>query len=299
MADEKNTAKREKNFKDALEKARLRGMQAHAESDKAVAETPQQMFLPGFDIGAMPNHLNRSSFISPVARGKRKHHQQTEMVTRADCVLEYTGQQLDEADGDLLMALIFFAKDQPLGTMVRLNRSALLKKIKRNTGKSDYEWLYRRLKAMREGVLFLEARKPDGSTKYSVGKMTSFNILKELEYGETNEYYAYMLDPRWVVLYGNREYGLIDFDKRMEIGRGMDMAKALQRLVSTSSNKVQHYALDKLKDKMQYGGRMRDFKDSIDVAVAELVRLEIIAKGKIETSTKDIEQLTLWLMTSG
>lgn len=67
------------------------------------------------------------------------------MVSRSDCVLEYTGEQLDEADGEIIMALIFFAKPYPIGAPVPLNRAELLRRIKRSTGKHDYEWLHRRI----------------------------------------------------------------------------------------------------------------------------------------------------------
>lgn len=263
--------------------------------EREAAETPCQMFLPGFDIGAFPNHLNRSSFIAPIARGRRKRHQQTEMVTRRDCVLEYTGEQLDEADGDLIMALIAFAQPYPLGTSVPLNRAELLRKLERGTGKSQYDWLYKSMKRLREGVLFLEARKPDGSTRYSVGKMQSFNVLKGLDYDGDSETYTFILDPRWVMLFGNREYSLLDWDKRMQIGRGQDMAKTLQRLLATSADPVQRYALDWLKVKMEYSGRMRDFRDALTRAVDELRRLEIATNGRIEDSTKGKLQLALWL----
>ncbi|MGC8731294.1 MAG: hypothetical protein ACP5RC_03425, partial [Halothiobacillaceae bacterium] len=261
------------------------------------AETPRQMFLPGFDIGAFPNHLNRSSFIAPIARGRRKFHRQAAMVTRRDCVLEYTGEQLDEADGDLIMALIAFAQPYALGTPVPLNRKELLRKIKPGSiGSTQYDWLYRSMKRLREGTLFLEARKPDGSTRYTVGKMESFNVLKDLNYDGESETYTYILDPRWVVMFGNREYSLIDWDKRMQIGRGLDMAKTLQRLLATSSDPVQRYGLDGLKVQMEYTGRMRDFRDALTRAVRELERLEIVAKGCIEDSTRGKPQLVLWLV---
>ena len=266
--------------------------------DKKAAQTPRQLFLPGFDIGAFPNHLNRSSFIAPIARGRRKFHRQAEMVTRKDCVLEYTGEQLDEADGDLIMALIAFAQPYALGTSVPLNRAELLRKIKRSTGKHDYEWLHRRIKALTEATLFLEAKKPDGSTRYSIGKTVSFRIIAAFSYDDEAEAYSYSLDPRWVQMFGNREYSLIDWDKRMQIGRGLDMAKTLQRLLATSSDPVQRYALDWLKGKMEYSGRMRDFRDALARAVRELERLEIVAKGCIEDSTKGKPQLALWLQPS-
>ncbi len=62
---------------------------------------------------------------------------------------------------------------------------------------------------------------------------------------------------------------------------------------------MQYYTLDWLKEKMEYAGRMRDFRDAINRAVSELVRLEIVARGSIEDSTKGIQQLVLWLQPSG
>ena len=263
--------------------------------DKKAAETPRQLFLPGFDIGAFPNHLNRSSFIAPIARGRRKFHRQAEMVTRKDCVLEYTGEQLDEADGDLIMALIAFAQPFPVGTSVPLNRAELLRKLERGTGKQQYEWLHRRIKALTEATLFLEAKKPDGSTRYNIGKTVSFRIVAGFSYDDESETYSYSLDPRWVQMFGNREYSLLDWDKRMQIGRGQDMAKTLQRLLATSSDPVQRYALDWLKAKMEYASPMRKFREALAAACKELERLEIVSAWRIEDSTRGKPQLALWL----
>lgn len=300
MADSKDTAPRRKTFDELKKSINDRADAARQVAEQKAAETPKQMFLPGFDIGAMPNHLNRSSLIAPIARGKRKTHSQTVMVTRSDCVLEYSGQQLDEADGDLIMALIAFARPYALGTPVPLNRKELLRKIKPGgIGKTQYEWLHDAIKRLREGVIFLEARKPDGSTRYKIGHMHSFSIVKELDYNEETEVYTYMMDPRWMQLFGNREYGLIDFEKRLQIGRNQDMAKTLQRLVATSSDTVQRYALDWLKAKMEYASPMRKFREALAAACAELKRLEIITAHKIEDSTKGKPQLALWLQPSG
>jgi hypothetical protein len=272
--------------------------EASARLEKKSAETTRQLWLPGFDIGAMPNHINRSSLFAPIARGRRKFHRQTPMVTRSDCVLEYTGEQLDEADADLVMALIFFAQKQPLGTPVPLHRAQLLHKIGRATSGQHYDWLHRRIKALTEATLFLEAKKPDGSIRYNIGKTVSFRIVSNFTYDDETESYTYTLDPRWVQMFGNREYALIDFEKRLQIGRGQDMAKALQRLVATSNDHVQRYALGWLKDKMEYTGRMRDFRESLMRACAELERMDIIAAYKIEQSTRGKQQLAVWLPAS-
>ena len=82
----------------------------------------------------------------------------------------------------------------------------------------------------------------------------------------------------------------------MQIVRGQDMAKTLQRLVATSSDPVQRYALARLKETMQYGGRMRDFRVALERAMRELERVEIAARWQIGQSTKGNDQLTVWVV---
>lgn len=135
------------------------------------------------------------------------------------------------------MALIAFAQPFLFGTPVVLNRKQLLRAIKSGKiGSSQYVWLHQSMKRLREATLFLEVRKQDGSFNYAVGKMVSFNILRDVSFDGGNETYMYTLDPRWVLMFGNHEYSLLDWRKRMQIRRGLDMAKTLQRLLATSAD---------------------------------------------------------------
>lgn len=272
------------------ELARRRGK--IAEQDAA---TSRQLFLPGMDefMRAMPNPVARSSLFAPVAKGRRKVHGGTVLVSRADGILEYWGEQLDEADADIVLQLMYESRQSPLGQPVLIKRAAFLRAMGRSTGKHDYEWLHRRMKALTAATLIIEAKRQDGSAKYRIGHTKSFHILADFDYDADAEAYTYSLDSRWRVLFGNREFALIDWEKRLQIGRGQDMAKALQRLVATSSDLVQRYALDWLKEKMQYGSPMRKFKDALISAMSELERLQIIVNGGIETSTKGKLQAVL------
>lgn len=85
------------------------------------------------------------------------------------------------------MALLFFAQRQPLGTPVKLNRAELLRKLGRSTGKHDYEWLHRRIKAMTEGTIFIEARRPDGATRYRLGTSVAFHIIISFVYDDKTD----------------------------------------------------------------------------------------------------------------
>ncbi|HHH2173046.1 TPA: plasmid stabilization protein, partial [Yersinia enterocolitica] len=94
-------------------------------------------------------------------------------------------------------------------------------------------------------------------------------------------------------MYRNNEYSLIDWSKRLKIGHKQDMAKSLQRLISTSSDEIQYYSLEWLKEKFVYTGRLRDFKPAIVKAMKELTRLKIITEARIEKSKKGNIQ-TVW-----
>lgn len=273
--------------------AKRRGEKRTLEQEKVAAETPRQLFLPGFEIGTMPNHINRSSLFAPIARGsKRKYHNDVELFSRSDCVIKYTGEQLDEADCDIFMTLISFACSQPIGEFVLLNRAELLRELGRNTGRGDYMWLHRRIKSMRAGILYIEARKNDGSIRYTIGSETAMNVIADFIYDERREAYAFKLDPRIVIMFGNREYSRIDWGKRTQIRN--DMAKRLQRLVATSSNQEQRYSLDSLKKMVNYYSPTRKFREALLLACDELIRLDIIAKRKIDVSSKGKLQLILW-----
>lgn len=275
--------------------------QKAAEVSAKAEQMPRQLFLPGMDefMRAMPNHIARSSLFAPVARGRRKIHDGTLLHSRGDAEIHYSGRQLDEAQADVWMQALKEAQRQPLGTPVVINRAEFLRAIGRTPAGENYKWLHRTMKDLAFAMLVIEVKRQDGRPKLSIGKTRALHLIAGFDYDEEREEYTLTIDPRWHAMYANREFALIDWDKRLQIGRNQDMAKSLQRLIATSSDLVQRYALDWLKAKMEYSGRMRDFRDAVTRACAEIERLEIIASYKIEESTRGKPQLALWLPPSG
>lgn len=293
MADIEDT----KSKRDLLEWVKQKAAEVAAQAEQKTAETPRQMFLPGMDefMRAMPNHIARSSLFAPVARGRRKLHDGTILQSRGDAEIRFSGKQLDEAQADVWMQAMKEAQRQPLGTPVVINRAEFLREIGREKSGQAYKWLHRTMQDLAFAMLVIEVTKADGKPKLSIGKTRALHLIAGFDYDEASEEYTLTIDPRWHVMYGNREFALIDWEKRREFGRNQDMAKTLQRLVATSANPVQRYALDWLKGKMEYSSPMRKFRDALGVACAELERLEIITAHKIEDSTKGKPQLALWL----
>lgn len=259
------------------------------------SEQPRQLFLPGLEdfMRAMPNHAARSSLFAPIARGRKQYHQQKLLISRGDASITYTGYQLDEAQADVWMQLMYEAKDVPLGASVRMNRFAFLRAIGRGTSGRDYEWLRTTMIAFTSATIVVEVRKPDGATKYKVGHTKAFHMLADFDYDADTGIYTFTVDPRWAVLFGGREYALIDWSQRLQMEAGCDMAKALQRLVSTSSDRVQRYSLEWLKEKLQYNSPLRKFRLALRASVDELERVGVVHRGMIRSNAKGVEQLLL------
>lgn len=247
----------------------------------------QQLLLPGLQnfMRAMPNHIARSSLFAPVARGRKRIHKDTVLVSRADAVIKFWGEQLDESQADVWMQAMHEASRQPLGEAVVIKRAAFLKSIGRQTGNYEYKWLNRTMQALSFAMLVIEVTK-DGEPKLAVGRTRALHMIDGFDFDDEAEVYTLRIDPRWHAMFANREFALIDWTKRLQFGIRQDMAKALQRLVATSNEQIQRYAIDWLKDKLEYTGRMRDFLDAVERAMRELERLEIIAGSRVELSTK-------------
>lgn len=258
-------------------------MQAQREAD-----TPQQFFLPGLEdfMRAMPNHIARSSLFAPVARGRKRDHKDTVLVTRADAVIKFWGEQLDESQADVWMQAMYEASRRPLGEPVVIKRAEFLRSIGRQTGNYEYKWLNQTMQKLTFAMLVIEVRTKDGKPKLSVGKSRALHMIAGFDFDDEAEAYTLRVDPRWGLMFSNREFALIDWEKRKRFGPRQEMAKALQWLVATSDESIQRYALDWLKEKLEYTGRVRDFVDALRRAMRELERLEITAGGRIESSTK-------------
>lgn len=263
------------------------------------AEAPVPMFLPGLEefLRAMPNHIARSSLFAPVAPGRKTLHDGTILVSRGDAVIRFYGMQLDEAQADVWLQAMHEAIKQPLGELVIINRAAFLKAIGRTASGQNYRWLHRTMRELAFAMLVIEVSK-DGMPKLVIGQTRALHMIDGFDYDDVAETYTLRMDPRWCGMYGNREFALIDWDKRMRFGQHQNMAKALQRLFATSNDVPQYYPLDWLKRKLEYGGRQRDFTDALTKAMRELERLEIVLPAplwKIGANTKGKQQLTVRL----
>ena len=291
MADIEHTkTKPRKTTAEVLANAQLKADAAlarKAEKPHQEVSVHRKIFLPGLTdlMRAMPNHIARSSLFAPVAPGRKKTYVDKVLVSRADAIIKFWGQQLDESQADVWLQAMHEAIKQPLGVPIIINRLAFLKALHLSNTGPNYLWLHKTMKVLSFAMLIIEFTK-NGKLKMEIGKTRALHLIEGFDYDENVGAYTLRIDPRWHEMYANREFSLIEWDKRMRIGPNQNMAKALQRLVATSNDSTQRYALDWLKEKLIYTSPLRKFKESLEGAMRELERLKIISDAKIEISTK-------------
>ncbi|WP_334472950.1 plasmid replication initiator TrfA [Arsenophonus sp. PmNCSU2021_1] len=89
----------------------------------------------------VPNTILRSALFGVVAKGARRFEKSILKATINGYSVKYTGEQLDQSDLDVWLECLQRCQDNPLGNTVIFSSYDFLKNIKRNTGKSDHEWL--------------------------------------------------------------------------------------------------------------------------------------------------------------
>ncbi len=236
---------------------------------------------------AIPNHIARSSLFAPIARGRRKQHRNTPLVSRSDATILFSGDQLDEADCDVWMQALHEARQAPLGQPVTINRAAFLRAIGRPKSAQTYRWLHASFDRLSFGMLSIETK------KYEIGitpKSRLIHLINGFDHDPETDTYELHVDPRMLVMFSDAEFSLIDWEKRLMISNRVDLAKRLQRLVATSNDRMQRYSLDYLKEVCCHEGRMRDFKTALSDALIELERLHIIKNHRFEASSQGNEQ---------
>ncbi len=240
----------------------------------------QQRNLPLFPLleSAMPNHLARSSLFAPIKSGTRQIHEKALMASRVDASIYYSGHQLDMADNDVFLQALRVAQGERLGDTIYFNRAQFLREIGRTTGKSQYEWLQESFYRLTSGTVLIHTKRYKAALHLIDGY-----ALDE----ETGEYWLRM-NPEIIKLFGHMEYGLVDMNTRLRIGRKQDMAKWLQNYVATHEEGKTHVISAQLLQLWSGStGRLRDFQArSLLKALQELERLGLIRDPQIRSDGK-------------
>jgi len=170
------------------------------------------------------------------------------------------------------------AKEQNLGTTVNFNRAQFLKAMGRKDGGSSYQWLDDSLHRLVVATIRIETKR----YRSTFGLLDGYDLDKK-----TGEYWL-SISPKAKAAFERHDTTHIDWELRLRIARGQQMAKWLQAYVCGHTKGQQHtIGIDYLYEWSGTTGRLRDFRGcNLPKALKELGRLGIIERARIRRDDK-------------
>ena len=221
----------------------------------------------------MPNEMTRSALFAVVRPGHRKWLEDTVIASRAGTRLAFTGRQLDQSDCDVWLQALQLAKHKDLGTRVYFKRGAFLKALGRQHGGKGYQWLDRSLKRLFVAAVVIRTK------RYQSG----FHLIDGYDLDEKTGEYWLRISPDAKAAFDCDHTSRVDLERRLQIGRGQQLAKWLQNYVCGHAKGNQHTrGLPYLYEWSGVSGPIRNFRSiGLPRALKELARLDVITGGRI------------------
>jgi hypothetical protein len=171
------------------------------------------------------NDMARSALFSCVQGKDRRFIKDALLATVDGVEIRFTGEQLNQDDHDLLMQLIFMAREKPMGAWVTVPAHTILKALCRQVGGKQH-------RELRADIFRLAA----GTVSIRIARdrveVTGHHLIAKASQHEDSRHWIYRLDPDLCFLYGGESYTLIDWDKRLNL-KGKDLARWLQLYIAT------------------------------------------------------------------
>jgi hypothetical protein len=154
-----------------------------------------------------PNSFLRGALFAAIHGKERYGLQRQVLASQKGSTIRFTGIQLDQSDLDVWEQAAQLARPHPLGNVCHFHIHAFLKALRRNTGKSDHEWLK-----------YAFARLAGCCVEITEGRYTYGGAMLEFRRDEVAGVYIVRLNPTILNLY-NAGWTAIDWDIRHKLRR--------------------------------------------------------------------------------
>ena len=240
-----------------------------------------QLTLPGVivprtpgETAPMSNYLARTSLFAPIRKGRRVMHDKQLLNSPEGLEVLYSGKQLDMADQDVYLTALRLAGGVRQGARIVINRAAFLRMLgyKHNPGARDYKWLEESFYRISTGRVLIKAKHIDANLP----------LIGALMLDTINGDYYFTMPRETYALWAKNLYSYIDLEKRHAIARNVPLSKWLQSYAQSHAPGTHTISMDLLHNWCGYGGRLRDFRESLTGALDEVTRVGILASWNIQ-----------------
>ena len=239
------------------------------------------IYLPTWhdDRRGSPNSLIRCALFAAIQSKDRLDLKRAEIFSQEGITVTYTGEQLNQEDLTVWLALVDLMKKDPLGTECRFTAHEILKYMDLGTGANAYERLRYSILRMTACAVVIETE------RYIYGKslIEGFVIDKD-----TNEYKV-TLNRHLIKLFGDSDWTAINWDQRKQL-RHKPLCLKLHDYYSSHKQPIP-ISLEFLADLSGCKNSQKaSFKRQVKTALEELVKIGFLRSYSIEMNAVKVER---------
>jgi hypothetical protein len=223
------------------------------------------------DRRGSPNSFLRSALFAAIQSKDRLYFNKAEVFSQQGISISYTGQQLNQEDMTVWLALVDLMKKDPLGTECKFTAHEILKYMGLPTGGTEYERLALTVRRMTACLVEVETER----YIYGESLIEGFVIDKD-----TNQYRV-KLSRHLVKLFGDCDWTAIDWEQRKQL-RNKPLCLKLHEYYS-SHEKPLPVSLKFLSNITGSVNKQKaGFKTKVKTALEELVKIGFLRSYSVE-----------------
>jgi TrfA protein len=232
------------------------------------------------DKRGAPNSFLRSALFAAIQSKDRADLKKAELFSQQGITVTYTGQQLNQEDLTVWLALVDLMKKDPLGTQCHFTAYSILKHLGLGTGGSAHERL-------NDAILRMTAC----AVVIKTGRQTYMgSLIHDCLIDEQTKHYKITLNRHLIKLFGEDDWTAIDWEQRKQL-RQKPLCLKLHEYYS-SHDKPLPISLEFLSALTGSENKQKaDFKRKVKTALEGLIKIGFLKGYEIESDVVKVERV--------
>jgi hypothetical protein len=239
------------------------------------------IYLPTWreDRRGSPNSFLRSALFAAIQSKDRLDLKKADIFSQQGITVTYTGQQLNQEDLTVWLALVDMMKKDPLGTECKFTAHEILKYIGLEIGGSGYERLNDAIVRMIACAVVIKT-----GTRTYMG-----SLIGACDINEHTKVYRLDLNRHLVKLFGENDWTAINWEQRKQL-RHKPLCQKLHDYYSSHEQPLP-VSIEFLSDITGSVNKQKaDFKRKVKTALEELVKIGFLRGYSIERNIVKVER---------
>ena len=231
------------------------------------------------DRRGSPNSFLRSALFAAIQSKDRLDLKKADIFSQQGTTVTYTGQQLNQEDLTVWLALVDLMKKDPLGTECKFTAHEILKYMGLEIGGSGYERLNDAIVRMIACAVVIKT-----GTRTYMG-----SLIGGCDINEHTKVYRLDLNRHLVKLFGENDWTAIDWEQRKQL-RHKPLCLKLHDYYSSHEQPLP-VSIEFLSDITGSVNKQKaDFKRKVKTALEELVKISFLRGYSIERNIVKVER---------